>query len=392
MSISYLPSGVKISCTLMTVTTPQQLGVSRPKKDVLAKSGSLWLNVDDKKLSATFVCQSPQKFWAGLGTMFLGLAAGIAVVAVAVIVVAAVVGTGGLAGAVLVGLAAGASSAATATIIGGLTVAGGAILIANEIAPPMEVLIGNFTLGHPCDCTLEATSMWKRDYKKTSFDGNYAILQRSVLSCVNGGLLQPFFSPVLAQKAADKFSRNNNDGIELHQEQQLYMGMVSGFTGLADPLGTSFGIVAGVYDYNEGFDVNEGSTSAKDSSGEIDSTVRDEAFGIGEGATTGAIEAVETISSQNRAIIREVMDQGGTYAQGERMTVWGSRTFAGEFKVTGAGIGVGLGFGVAGAVANHYIGESYKKDKLKLIADNQMSNKMLALADASNGTNVVSEP
>ncbi|GGI29503.1 hypothetical protein [Pedobacter mendelii] len=392
---SYLPSGVKINCTLMTVSSPQQLGMTRNARTVLSSKGALWLNVEDKKLSATFVCKSPAKFWNGLGSMLTGLAVGILCVAAAVIIVAAVVGTGGAAGVILAGMAAAASSTATGVIVGSLAVAGAAALLVE----PVKATIGLFTSGHTCDCTLDGGSKWQNYHNKVSFNKQKAIVQKSTLKCINGGLLQPFISPVIAQKAAQKFSANNNEEINLHQKQQLWMGFVSGFSGLADPLGTSLGIATGTYDYvtgNYDFEkggytdaiINEGSSPEEDLKSEVSSTTRDQTAGAVAGGGKGSLEAVETITNQNRTIIREVIDQGGTYAQAERMTAWGPKTFAGEFKNVGMGLGVGFGFGIAGAITNHYIAKNYKEDKLNLIKDVNNSLKKMRSLDFANNLNV----
>ncbi|KQM67155.1 hypothetical protein ASE74_06725 [Pedobacter sp. Leaf216] len=396
MSSSYLPSGVKINCTMMTVSSPQQLGMTRSARTVLSSKGALWLNIEDKKLSATFVCKSPAKFWNGLGAMFTGLAVGILCVAAAVIVVAAVVGTGGAAGVILAGMAAAASSTATGVIVGSLAVAGAAAMLVE----PVKAVVGLFTSGHACDCTLESGSKWENYHNKVTFNKQNAILQKSMLNCINGGILQPFISPVIAQMAADKFAKNNNEEINLHLEQQLWMGFVSGFSGLADPLGTSLGIATGTYDYATGnYDfkkgrytdalTNEGASSEEDLEGEISSATRDQIAGAVAGGGKGSLEAVEVITNQNRTIIREVIDQGGTYAQAERMTYWGTRTFAGEFKNIGIGLGVGFGFGVAGAITNHYIAKSYKEDKKELIKEVRNNRKELTNLDSSNSSGVI---
>lgn len=388
---SYLPSGVKINCTLMTVSSPQQLGMSRNTRTVVSTKKSLWLNIDDKKLSATFVCKSPAKFWNGLGAMLTGLAVGILVVAVAVVVVAAVVGTGGVAGVILAGMAAAATSTATGVIIGSLAVAGAAALLVE----PVKAVVGLFTSGHACDCTLESSSKWLNFHNKVTFNGQKAIVQKSTLKCVNGGILQPFISTVLAQDAAKIFSKNNNEEVNLQMEQQLWMGFVSGFSGLADPIGTSLGIATGTYDYVTGNDAstlaNEGSTAEEDLDSEIGSAKRDQTAGAIAGGAKGSYDAVETITNQNRTIIREVIDQGGTYAQAERMTAWGATNFAKEFRNVGIGLGVGFGFGVAGAITNHYIAASYKEDKKDLISQVRNTRAQLAKKDSNNSTGVVAK-
>lgn len=389
MSSSYLPSGVKVSCTLMTVAKPQQLGISRKTKNVLSVSNIVWLNIDDKKISTTFVCKSPAKFWNGLSNMLTGLAIGIICVAVAVVVVAAVVGTGGVAGVILAGMATAATSAATVAVVG--TVATAAIVTA--AVQPVRNLIGNFTSGHACDCTLETGSKWRNQHLTVKFNGQNAIVQKSILKCINGGMVQPFISPVLAQTAADKFSTNNNKELDLHNRQQLWMGFVSGFSGLADPLGTSLGIATGIYDYSTGYNTDtladESAPATEDLKDEISSAKRDQKIGVASGTLKGGYEAIETITSQNRTIIREVMDQGGTYAQAERMTAWGLKSFKGEFANMGIGLGVGIGFGVAGAITNHYIAKSYKDDKLLLIEDVKENRRKLADLDMKNTNSVI---
>ncbi|GGH01290.1 hypothetical protein [Mucilaginibacter phyllosphaerae] len=365
----------------MTVSKPQNLGLSRSLKTVHGKKTSIWLNIDDKKISVSFVCKSPAKFWSGLGSMLMGVAIGILVVAAAVVVVAAVVGTGGAAGVILAGMAAAATSTATGVIVAGLA-----------IAAPVAALIGVYKQSHACDCSLDKGSKWINMHNKVNFDQNKAIVQKSYLKCTNGGLIQPFLNSAIAQLAATKFAANNNDELIEHYKQQGITGFISGFTGLADPLGTSIGVGFSTYEYFEGNDTetlaNESGSEEDDYKTDVKNTSRDNAVGTVAGAGKGSLDVVETMTQQNRTIIRELMDQGATYEQADRFTAFGESTFKGEFKNMGIGLGVGLGFGLAGSVANHYINKSFKENKKKLIDEVNASLKTLREQDRQTGLGV----
>jgi hypothetical protein len=381
MSSSYLPSGVQINCTLMTISQPRNLGLSRSSKTVHGRVNAIWLNIDDKKVSDTFICKSPAKFWGGLGAMLTGIAVGIIAVAAVVVVAAAIVGTGGVAGVILAGMAAGATSAFTGGVIA--TVAG---LAATSL------VVGEYRKRHVCDCTLSPDSKWIEMHKKVKFDQRNAIVQKSFLKCSNGGLVQPFLNPVIAQAAASKFSSNNTDEVNQHMAQQGITGFISGFTGLADPLGTTIGTAFGMYEYFEGNDTNtlatEGGSDEDDYNTDVKNTRRDNSVGTVVGAGKGTKDAVDVITEQNRTVIRELMDQGATYEQADALSAFGEHTFAGEFKNLGIGLGVGLGFGLAGSVANHYINKSFKKGKQNLIREVNVSRAILRELDAKKGLNV----
>ncbi|WP_170132771.1 hypothetical protein [Pedobacter cryoconitis] len=365
----------------MTVTKPQNLGVVRSSKTVVNTKRAAWLNIDDKKVSVSFVCKSPAKFWGGLGAMLVGIAVGIICIAVAVVVVAAIVGTGGVAGVILAGLAASVTGATTA--IAGIVAIAGAVSIA----------IGEYKEKHECDCTLEGGSEWKLPHSKVTFNKKNALLQSSYLKCIKGGMIQPFLSPIVAHKAAAKFSSNNKEEVDQHLKQQAWMGFVSGLSGLGDPLGTGIGVAFAGAEYFEGNDIdtlaNEGSTAEKDYQTDLDNGLFDNGVGTLAGAGKGTKEVFKDISLQNRTIISELMQQGATYDQASAFARFGEKTFKGEFSKLGAGLGVGLGVGLAGSVANHYIAKSYKENKLKLIEDTLFNLDTMSKEDRKNTGNVI---
>lgn len=381
MGSSYLPSGVMINCTLMTVTKPQNLGVVRSSKTVINTKRAAWLNIDDKKVSVSFVCKSPAKFWGGLGAMLVGIAVGIICIAVAVVVVAAIVGTGGVAGVILAGMA--------ASVTGATTVIAGVVAIAGAVS----IAIGEYKVAHECDCSLEAGSEWQLPHKKVIFNQKNALLQSSYLKCIKGGMIQPFLSPVVAHKAAAKFSSNNKEEVEQHLKQQAWMGFVSGLSGLGDPIGTGIGVGFAGWEYVEGNDdktlAMEGSTADQDYQTDVDNATRDNTVGTIVGAGKGSLDVAKTMTTQNQTIIRELMGQGATYDQAAAFSRFGEKTFKGEFSKMGAGLGVGLGVGIAGSVANHYIAKSYKENKVKLIEDTLFNLDTMSREDRKNTGNVI---
>ena len=382
MGSSYLPSGVLVNCTLMTVTKPQNLGISRTKKDVkIIRKSALILNIDDKKISDTFKCKSPAKFFDGLASMCLGIAVGLLAVAAAVVIVAAIVGTGGVAGVIIAGMA---EAAITTAVVGSL----GAALVS-----PISYLIGEYKQSHECDCTLDPGSMWIDQHPHVTIDGKKALLQKSILKCTKKGLIQPFIDSAIANEVALKFSSNNNKELDEHNEQQLWMGVVNGFSTLGDPLGTAIGVAFAGYEYYDGNDdetlANESATEEADDKTDWHNGTRDNAVGTVAGAGKGTKDVVEAITEQNKTIIRELMDQGASYEVASQLTGFGEKTFGSEFLHTGVGLGVGLGFGVAGAVGNHYIAKHYKEKKVELIREVKEIGNEAAGKDAENNIGII---
>ena len=94
MKQSFIRQGTCVVCTNMTCGKPQKVGVTRAERYVMnTKAEEPLLNVDDRKISASFGCRKPQSFYAGLCALCVGICIGIAITA-------AIVATSGAATAV----------------------------------------------------------------------------------------------------------------------------------------------------------------------------------------------------------------------------------------------------------------------------------------------------
>ena len=94
MGQSYVRHGTNVVCTNMTCGTPREIWRVDKDGNVINTASKLpLLNIDDKKISDTFVCKMPIKKWGGLLTFLAGVAVG-------ALIVATIVATGGV-GAVL---------------------------------------------------------------------------------------------------------------------------------------------------------------------------------------------------------------------------------------------------------------------------------------------------
>lgn len=91
MGQSYVRHGTNVVCTNMTCRTPREIWRVDKDGNVINTASKLpLLNIDDKKISDTFVCKMPIKKWGGLLTFLAGVAVG-------ALIVAAAVATGGIA-------------------------------------------------------------------------------------------------------------------------------------------------------------------------------------------------------------------------------------------------------------------------------------------------------
>lgn len=91
MGQSYVRHGTNVVCTNMTCGTPREIWRVDKDGNVINTASKLpLLNIDDKKISDTFVCKMPIKKWGGLLTFLAGVAVG-------ALIVAAAVATGGIA-------------------------------------------------------------------------------------------------------------------------------------------------------------------------------------------------------------------------------------------------------------------------------------------------------
>lgn len=223
---SFIPVKTCVVCTNMTVAKPLKLELVHQSTVNYKSEERQMLNILDLKISDTFVCKNPAKFWSGLGAMLLGVGLGIIVGALIVI---AVVGTGGAALAALPGIVAlGAAVAASGAISAGI----------------------GHVLAHDCDATL--SGKWLQFHSMVNIDRKNALLQTSTLPCSKGGIISIVPDPVLAQKYAGIYTENNKKEIDRHTNSQFFEGLVTGITFLGSPIAAVVGLGLGAVFYTKG--------------------------------------------------------------------------------------------------------------------------------------------
>lgn len=370
MSKSYIPAGTCVVCTSMTVSSPLKLVHIHNGTTFYKSESKALLNVYDRKISETFVCKNAQKFWGGLGSMLLGIAAGI-------IIGAAIVATAGAAAVVIVAVA------ATVAVAGvGASVAG-------------EVIARN-------DCDVIQSTDWKLFHAKVTIDGKNALLQSSILSCSKGGVVSIVADPVKAQQYAEAYASNNNAEVATHVLSQFVEGFISGVTFLGSPIAAVAGTGLGAYFYSknesEGLDnqykMLQGvqvppPTFGSDLENQLKQEAVNQPVGAGIGAgETGAKIIKEQMIPTNQALNTQVSQLGSQAAaletEAAELAARGLTNEAAETAARAANVrlaqdiasrsyrmpwavsgwrglnlkpdlktfGVGLGVGIAGAVVN----------------------------------------
>ena len=197
MAESYIPAEAYVICSKMTCGVPRKLLPSRGDKTVAHSNGSkILLTVEDRKIDKSFECVEKGLDWGG----FEALAAGICIGALVV----ATVATGGLALAATGVMFA----AAGATVISGV---GGIISIA-----------------HACDCTLE--SKWFGKSSSVRFNKHAALLNRSLMKCINKGTINIILDKQIAMDAAKAISDSNMNAFYWKMGSQFVMGAITAIT------------------------------------------------------------------------------------------------------------------------------------------------------------------
>ena len=197
MAESYIPAEAYVICSKMTCGVPRKLLPSRSDKTVAHSKGSkILLTVEDRKIDESFECVEKGLSWGG----FEALAAGICIGALVV----ATVATGGLALAATGVMFA----AAGATVISGV---GGIISIA-----------------HACDCTLEST--WGGKSSSVRFNKHAALLNRSLMKCINKGTINIILDKQIAMDAAKAISGSNMNAFYWRIGSQFVMGAITAIT------------------------------------------------------------------------------------------------------------------------------------------------------------------
>lgn len=271
MGHSYVRHGTNVVCTNMTCGTPREIWRVDKDGNVINTASKLpLLNIDDKKISDTFICKMPIKKWGGLLTFLAGVAVG-------ALIVAAVVATGGV-GAVLL----------SAVAVEGWMV--GAAIAVGTSAAIYAGYKGVKGVAHDCDNTLE--SSWNSAHPSVFIEQKKALLNRSYMTCTTGGTINIIVNPEQAKEAALRISEMNTAEIYVQLESKFIQGAISGLTGGANPfaLALSVGFYTGALNFG-GFDFSETdkSNQKSDSLGNLKNTGTTTGVGTGESVVESSI-------------------------------------------------------------------------------------------------------
>ena len=226
MKQSFIRQGTCVVCTNMTCGKPQKVGVTRAERYVMnTKAEEPLLNVDDRKISASFGCRNPQSFYAGLCALCVGICIGIAITA-------AIVATGGA--------AAVAAAALLATKAALIFTAG--VVVVSCLA---------YAVDHDCDETLACE--WQLPHMQVKIESQPALLNGSYMMCSRQGRIEIILNEQAAVKAADYISSCNNKAfwwqVGSQAIQGVFTGMAAGATG---PVGfIEMNINVGIYYISE---------------------------------------------------------------------------------------------------------------------------------------------
>ena len=271
MGQSYVRHGTNVVCTNMTCGTPREIWRVDKDGNVINTASKLpLLNIDDKKISDTFVCKMPIKKWGGLLTFLAGVAVG-------ALIVAAVVATGGV-GAVLL----------SAVAVEGWMV--GAAIAVGTSAAIYAGYKGVKGVAHDCDNTLE--SSWNKFHIDVLIEKKNALLNGSYMMCTTGGRIDIIVNPEQAKEAALRISEMNTAEIYVQLKSKFIQGAISGLTGGANPfaLALSVGFYTGALNFG-GFDFSETdkSNQKSDPMGNLKNTGTTTGVGTGESVVESSI-------------------------------------------------------------------------------------------------------
>ena len=271
MKQSFIRQGTCVVCTNMTCSMPLKVGVTRAERYVMnTKANEPLLNVDDRKISASFCCRSPKSFYGGLCALCVGVCIGIAITA-------AVVFTGGAAA-----VAAAAFAAAKAALI--FT---GGVVVGSALA---------YAVDHDCDETL--TCKWNFPHEGVMIEGRPALLNQSCMKCTRGGRIEIILNEKTAIKAAAYISSCNTNALWWQMGSQavegVFIGMATAATGSVGLI--EMGISVATYCFSE-YDNDMGKTAtaagiAYGASEDVSSSIN---------ASTSAKEAKASADAANKA-------------------------------------------------------------------------------------------
>lgn len=269
MGQSYVRHGTNVVCTNMTCGTPREIWRVDKDGNVINTASKLpLLNIDEKKISDTFVCKMPIKKWGGLLTFLAGVAVG-------ALIVAAAVATGGIA-------------LLSVVAIEGWMV--GAAIAVGTLAAGYAGYRGIKGVAHDCDNTLE--SSWNKFHNDVFIEKKNALLNRSYMFCTTGGRIDIIVNPEQAKKAALYITAMNAAEIYVQLDSKFIQGAIGGLTGGANPfaLALSVGFYTGALNFG-GFDFSETDKSNQtyDPMGNLKNTGMTTGAGTGESVVESSI-------------------------------------------------------------------------------------------------------
>ncbi len=364
MAESFVPQNTTVVCTNMTISTPQMIKITSPSNVMYSTKTQPFLTISDNKISASFQCKSPAKFWGGLQALALGIAIG-----------AAIVLTGGAAAVVIV--------AACAVSVGaGVT--------------------GLYKMAHDCDATLQRK--WIDPHPKVRFNGEAAILNRSYLNCPKQGRLTIIMDPVIAQRAAEFISSNNTKEVATQMGSQFVMGLIMCYTaglgvGAISSVRAAY-IAAGIntaiplamYYPAEEFGGTD-FASNHEGAANVATAVASDAVSAGAGAATAGISGGGVGGAIINANVKNAVQGAAQYGAGS-VTGNVSKSMEGAFRNYFGQRGVRAnGFagykGIAGFIANIAIGTFADKYENRLSKETWYKADVFDKSDKSNGVTVI---
>ncbi|MET4084062.1 uncharacterized membrane protein (DUF485 family) [Pedobacter sp. UYP30] len=414
---SFIAEGTNVICTNMTNGSPLKIGLHHTSNVMYRSKSEPLLNKLDKKISASFSCKNTSKFWGGFAMLALGIAVG-------ALLVVAIVATGGAAGILLA-----ATVAATTTLATGVVIAAGAAAIAFAVT-------SIYKTAHDCDLTLSSDWVEGTLHDKVRINGNSALLNISIISCKNGGVVSIVLDPEVAAEAAKEISKNNNQEISEHYKSEFFIGVVNGvaFTAFPSLVGVLLGGGLVSYDYvhtqnnrrtdeaehveksksqeawdatkdngklvgtatsgdvaKDYYDVHGEKISSSKELGEQASKTRTEAGGMQNqadefgktatqrelgGASESSVESAKLGQKMSKEAAEDLSEKAGGFAAKSEAALASSRNVGSVFKsINWANIVRGFTIGVAAAVSSYFIDDHYYEKEKDLQKDAVAASK-----------------
>lgn len=341
MAESFVPQNTKVICTNMTVSSPQELKATRSYITIYKSKDQPLLTLVDNKMSGSFSCKNASKLWGGFQALCIGIALG-----------AAIVLTGGLAAVVII------SALALSIVAGGTAI---------------------YKAAHDCDATLQVK--WKSYHPKVRIQEEYALLNKSTLTCPKGGVVNLIMDPVVASDAASQISHNNNLEVTIHMSAQFAIGAIGVATAGASGALLAAALTAGFYFPGEA--LGEG----------VDPIV------INSGVILSADGATKALGGDAALFNKDIgnMIKGGYQYTKSILTKSIPEGFEGAVRIALADKALKKGkpfngyHAVGGLLANLTIGVISDHAENALAEDTKKIEERMNAVDASNGINIISK-